>query len=77
MIALNLDKSTHRILSAYTVFNDIYPDGTPLVDTLPEKNINDYRYENGEFVYDPLPRVTGDTSAIFGPYKPTERSVSK
>lgn len=27
-----------------------------IVDELPEGDISDYRYENGEYIYDPLPR---------------------
>ena len=29
--------------------------GVELVDELPEGNLSDYRYQDGEFVYDPLP----------------------
>jgi hypothetical protein len=28
----------------------------PIVNTLPEGNLYDYQYINGEFVYNPLPR---------------------
>lgn len=31
------------------------PAGAVIVDELPEGNVYDYRYENGEFIYDPLP----------------------
>lgn len=31
------------------------PIGTVLVDELPEGNVADYRYVNGEYVYDPIP----------------------
>lgn len=32
------------------------PEGAIIVDTLPEGNLPDYLYVNGEYVYDPLPR---------------------
>lgn len=51
--ALNLAEDG-RVLSA-----GIYPLGAPagaiLVATLPEGNLPDYIYQNGEFVHDPLP----------------------
>ena len=50
--ALNLS-SSNRILSAtfdvFTVENHV------IVDTLPDGNISDYLYVNGEYVYDPIP----------------------
>lgn len=52
--ALNLS-SDGRILSA--TFAKYAPAGAVLVDELPEGNIADYRYENGAYVYDPLPVV--------------------
>lgn len=57
MYALNLDKNTGRILSACVVLpNDNY-DSMPLVDSLPEGNITEFCYINGEFVYKPLPKL--------------------
>ena len=52
--ALNLS-ADGRILSA--TFAKYAPAGAVLVDELPEGNIADYRYENGAYVYDPLPVV--------------------
>lgn len=49
--ALNLS-SDGRILSAtYEKYN---PNGV-LVDTLPDGNIVDYLYKDGEYIHDPLP----------------------
>ncbi len=53
MYALNLDKETGRILSA--TFEQYAPADAPRVDALPDGNIADYLYQNGEYVYDPLP----------------------
>lgn len=43
-----------RIQSA--TFAEYAPEGASLVDYLPEGDITDYRYIDGEFVYDPLPK---------------------
>ena len=54
LYALNL-KEDGRILSATA---DQYgAPGQPRVETLPEGDISDYRYEGGEYVYDPLPAL--------------------
>ncbi len=50
--ALNLD-SDNRILSA--TYDQYAPASQPRVDTLPDGNISDYLYVNGEYVYDPVP----------------------
>ena len=52
MYALNLD-SDNRILSA--TFEQYAAPGQPIVDHLPDGNIGDYLYVDGEYVYDPLP----------------------
>lgn len=49
--ALNL-ANDGRILSV--TYEKYAPDGV-IVDELPEGNVADYRYVNGEFVYDPIP----------------------
>lgn len=49
--ALNLS-SDSRILSA--TFAKYNPNGV-LVDTLPEGNISDYLYQDGKYVYSPVP----------------------
>ena len=51
--ALNLD-ADGRILSA-TYESYAVPD-MPIVDTLPDNDITDYKYINSEYVYDPLPQ---------------------
>ena len=50
--ALNL-ADNGRILSA--TFAKYAHDGAVLADELPEGNVADYRYINGEYVYDPIP----------------------
>lgn len=50
--ALNLD-ADGRILSA-TYESYAVPD-MPIVDTLPDNDITDYKYINNEYVYDPQP----------------------
>ena len=55
MFALNLSTDL-RILSAWKVLPNGNYDGMPIVDTLPEGNLLDYLYVNGEYVYDPQPR---------------------
>lgn len=53
MFALNLDKETNRVLSACYV-NKHTPKDLPRVDSLPEGDITDYLFVNGEFVYEPI-----------------------
>ena len=50
--ALNLAEDG-RILSA--TFERFAADGNAIVDALPEGDISEYRYVNGEFVHEPLP----------------------
>lgn len=52
MYALNLGEN-NRILSA--TLAQYAPPSQPRVSTLPTGNITDYLYENGGYVYDPLP----------------------
>ena len=52
MYALNLDKD-NRILSV--TLDQYAPASQPRVGTLPEGDVNDYLYANGEYVYDPTP----------------------
>lgn len=52
MYALNLDKDG-RILSACVCLEGFEYEN--VVDTLPDGSISDYKYINGEYVYDPLP----------------------
>ena len=50
--ALNLAED-NRILSA--TYEKYAVDGMPIVETLPEGDISDYLYVNGEYIYNPLP----------------------
>ena len=52
MYALNLN-SDNRILSV--TFDQYAPAEQPRVDTLPDGDVTDYLYVNGEYVYNPLP----------------------
>ncbi len=51
--ALNLDEDG-RILSA--TYETYAIAGMPLVETLPDGDITDYKYINSEYVYDPEPK---------------------
>lgn len=53
MYVLNLDPTTSRILSASIMPHP--PGDAVLVDMLPDGNVVDYLYINGEYVYDPQP----------------------
>lgn len=53
MFALNLD-ADNRILSACIAL-PATPEDMPRVDILPDGDMTDYRYIDGEYVYDPLP----------------------
>ena len=52
MYSLNLD-TDNRILSACVCLDGF--EYTNIVDTLPDGDISDYKYIDGEYVYDPLP----------------------
>lgn len=54
MYYLNLDKKTNRVLSASLLFNGTFMPGSTEVDTLPDGNLYDYLYVNGEFIYSRL-----------------------
>lgn len=54
MYALNLSDEK-RILSACVVLPTT-PASMPRVDTLPEGDVNDWLFVDGEYVYDPLPK---------------------
>ena len=55
MFALNIDKETGRILSA--TYSKYASKDMVIVDTLPEGDISDYIYSNGEYIYDPIPET--------------------
>ena len=50
MYALNLDKD-NRVLSV--TFDEFAPADQPRVNELPEGDISEYLYINGEFIHDP------------------------
>lgn len=50
--ALNL-ADDGRILSV--TYEQYAAPGQPIVDTLPEGNVNDWKYVGGQYVFDPLP----------------------
>ena len=54
MYALNLDKETGRILSA--TYPRYASADMVIVDALPDGDIADYLYQDGEYVYAPLPK---------------------
>ena len=53
MYSLNLSKDK-RILSACVCLDGFEYEN--IVDELPEGDITDYKYIDGEYVYDPLPK---------------------
>ena len=55
MFALCLYEDS-RIHSAWKVLSNGNYDGMPIVETLPDGDISEYRYVGGEFVRDPLPK---------------------
>ena len=50
--ALNLEDDG-RVLSA--TYEQYAPEDTVLVDSIPDGDLHEYRYVDGEFVHDPLP----------------------
>lgn len=52
MYALNLAKDG-RVLSA--TYPQYAPEDAVIVDALPEGDISDYLYVDGQYVYDPIP----------------------
>ena len=51
--ALNLNEDG-RILSA--TYEKYAAENMPIVDTLPEGDLYEYIYQNGEYIHDPLPK---------------------
>lgn len=79
MYALNLDKD-HRILSA--TLDQYAPQSQPRVNMLPTGNITDYKYENGGYVYDPLPvppesKLTATAKMMPGEYFAIDNTIYK
>jgi len=65
MYALNLNEE-NRILSV--TFDEFAPPEQPRVESLPDGDISEYQYIDGEFIHDPLPEVV-DKSAIIAELK--------
>jgi hypothetical protein len=61
--ALNVVKD-NRIHSALVVLPNGHYDGMPIMKELPEGNLPDYLFVDGEYVYNPLPKPE--------PVEPTE-----
>lgn len=59
--ALNLNEDG-RILSV--TFEKYATNSMPLVDALPEGNVSDYLYRNGEYVQSPLPKPPGSDDEV-------------
>lgn len=53
MYALNLD-ADNRILSVCDVIEGQTYEN--IVDSFPDGDVTEYRYENGEYIHDPLPK---------------------
>lgn len=54
MYVLNLDDNM-RILSAWDKLPLADYGDRPIVDVLPDGNLYEYRYVNGEYIHEPLP----------------------
>lgn len=52
--ALNLSED-NRVLSACFVLPNGNYDGMPIVEELPEGDITEYLYVDGQYIHDPLP----------------------
>ena len=60
--ALRIIPNTNRI--AYVTYEAFCNQDDPLVSELPEGKISDYRYIDGEFIYDPLPEPEPEPDPI-------------
>lgn len=61
MYALNI-ADDGRILSA--TYEEFAAEGQPLVESLPEGDISDWLYVDGEYVYEPLPKPEEPTEPM-------------
>lgn len=53
---LSISKIDYRILGAcIKLSNSAVYEGMPIVGSLPEGNLTDYIFVDGEYIYDPLP----------------------
>lgn len=67
MYSLNLD-ADNRILSACVCLDGFEYEN--IVETLPEGNLADYKYINGEYILDPLPEPQPE------PEPPTQTEIN-
>ena len=78
MYALNLNEN-NRILSV--TFDQFAPASQPRVEELPDGNVNDYLYVDGEYVYDPVPqptpKITAPTKLMPGEYFSIDNTIYK
>ena len=51
--ALNLAEDGHILSTTYPQYA---PSDAVIVDALPEGDISEYRYVDGQYIYDPLPK---------------------
>ena len=61
MYALNLGEDT-RVLSVCLCTDGQTYDN--VVESFPDGDVSDYRYENGEFIHDPLPKPDPDPTGL-------------
>lgn len=60
MYVLNIGEN-QRIMSAWNVIPGADYGDRPIVDEMPDGNLPDYRYVDGEYIYDPLPVTEEET----------------
>jgi len=63
MYALNLSEDG-RILSACEILPNGCYDGMPVVETLPDGNVYEHLYVDGEYIHDPLPKTEPEEPAL-------------
>lgn len=54
----------NRILSAWSILPGRNYESMPIVDTLPEGDVADYLYVNGNYIYDPLPKPEVEVTVL-------------
>ena len=79
MYALNLNEN-NRILSV--TYDQYAPQSQPRVEELPEGDVSDYLYVDGEYVYDPIPvppapKPTAPTKVMPGEYFTIDNIIYK
>lgn len=63
MYYLNLDNETNRVLSASYLFCNITMPGSVEVESLPEGNLYDYLYVDGEYAYSPVKEASENSAS--------------